>query len=452
MADKTLIQNGIILSLDKKVGNFHRASVLVDGDRIAAVGPDLSAEGAQVIDASDMIVMPGFVDTHRHIWEGLLRNIGTNAQLEGESGYQSQLLNTLAPFYRPEDAYIGNLVGLYSAIDAGITTILDWSQIQATREHGDAVINALQESGMRAVFAYGYPSWKEPDEKQDDWIRDIAQQYFSSKDQLLTFALAPAGPEFTSFELAKAQWALARELGARITVHVGVGVAGQHGKLARMGREGLLKEDTTYVHCTTLSDEEIGMIADTGGTVSLSATTEMMMGHGMPPIQKLLDCGMRLSLSVDAETNMPNDMFTQMRTVNSLQRSLIFEKKLARKGNQPAFLTARDVLDFATVEGARANGLLDKTGTLTPGKQADIILLRTDLPNILPVNDPISAVTWGMDTSNVDSVFVAGKALKRDGKLLNVVLNHLMQKAYESRDYVITQSGFKLPAFDGRSR
>src|SRR5215813_7106481 len=368
MPENTLIKNGVVLTLDKKVGNFHRADVLIEGEKIAAVGPDLNAEGAQEIDASDMIVMPGFIDTHRHIWEGILRNIGTDVPLEGKASYLSFVLNTLAPVYRPEDAYVGNLVGLYGAIDAGITTILDWSHIQATREHGDAVIKALQESGLRAVFAYGYPWWKDPDPKQDDWIRAIVKQYFSSKDQLLTFALAPAGPEFTPFEVAKAQWALARELGARITVHVGVGTAGQQGKLAQMGKAGLLKDDTTYIHCTTLSDEEIGMIADTGGTISLSAPTEMMLGHGMPPIQKFLDRGLRPSLSVDVETNMPNDMFTQMRTVYSVQRSMIFEKKLARKGGLPAFLTARDVLEFATVEGARANGLLDITGTLTPGK------------------------------------------------------------------------------------
>lgn len=446
MADKTLLKSGIVLTLDKKVGNFHQADVLIEGTKIAAVGPNLNVEGAEVIDASDMIVMPGFVDTHRHVWEGILRNIATDLPLEGEAGYRSAVLNTLAPAYRPEDAYVGNLVGLYGAIDAGVTTILDWSHIQATREHGDVVIKALQESGIRAVFAYGYPAWKEPDPQQDTWVREIAKQYFSSKDQLLTFALAPQGPEFTSLEVAKANWSLARELNARITVHVGVGAAGKQGKLAAMGRLGLLKDDTTYVHGTTLSDEEIKMIADTGGTISVSASSEMMMGHGLPPIQKFIDAGLRPSLSVDVETNMPNDMFTQMRTVNSLQKAVIFEKKLARKGGLPAFLSARDVIEFATIEGARANGLLDKTGTLTPGKQADLIMLRTDRPNILPVNDPISAVTWGMDTSNVDSVFVAGRALKRDGRLLNVDLNALMQKAYASRDHVISKAGFKLPA------
>jgi len=445
MADKTLLKNGIILTLDKSVGNFPLGDVLIEDTKISAVGPNLIAEDAEVIDASDMIVMPGFVDTHRHVWEGILRNIGTDVPLEGEASYLSFILNTLAPAYRPEDAHIGNLVGLYGAIDAGITTILDWSHIQATREHGDAVIKALQESGMRAVFAYGYPWWKVPDENQDYWIREITKQYFSSKDQLLTFAIAPPGPEFTPFDVAKAQWALARELDVRITVHVGVGTSGKHGKLAEMGKAGLLKNDTTYIHCTTLSDDEIKMIVDTGGTVSLSAPVEMMMGHGMPPIQRFLDRGLRPSLSIDVETNVPNDMFTQMRSVNALQKGLIFEKKLVGKGGLPAFLTSRDVIEFATVEGARANGLLNKTGTLTPGKEADLIMLRTDTPNILPVNDPIGAVVWGMDTSNVDSVFVAGKALKRHGQLLNVDLNRLMKQAYESRDYVVAKSGFKLP-------
>jgi len=439
-----LIRNGCVLTLDKRVGNFHQADVLIEGTKITAVGPNLSAADAEVIDASEMIVMPGFIDTHRHLWEGILRNIGTDMPLEGEASLTTAL-NTLAAAYRPEDAYVGNLVGLYSALDAGITTILDWSDIQATREHTDAVIKALDESGMRAVFAYGYPWWKDPDEHQEDWIRDIAKKCFSTKDQLLTFALAPHGPEITSFDVSKAQWELARELDARISVHVGVGTAGQHGKLGRMGQAGLLKNDTTYIHCTTLSEDEIKMIVDTGGTVSLSSTSEMTIGYGMPPIQRFLNHGLRPSLSVGAETNMPNDMFTQMHSLNSLQHAMIFDRKLAGKRNLPPFMTSRDVIECATIEGARANGLLHKTGTLTPGKEADILMLRTDRPNILPVNDPIGAVVWGMDTSNVDSVFVAGNALKRDGKLLSVDLDDLRRKAYEVRDYVLTKSGFGLP-------
>jgi cytosine/adenosine deaminase-related metal-dependent hydrolase len=443
--ERTLLKDGIVLSMDPQVGNFRKADVLIEGSQIAAVGPDLGAADARVMDASNMIVMPGFIDTHRHVWEGILRNIGTDVPLEGEASYLAFILNTLAPVYRPEDAYVGNLVGLTGAIDAGITTILDWSHIQATREHADAVICALQESGIRAVFAYGYPWWKYPDERQDEWIRDVARQYFSSKDQLLTFGIAPPGPEFTPFEVARSQWELARELDARLTVHVGVGTAGKHGKLAEMGRAGLLGPDTTYIHCTTLSDDEIQMIVDTGGTFSLAAPVEMMMGHGMPPTQRFLDRGLRPSLSVDVETNVPNDMFTQMRSVLSLQHCLVFDDVLQGKGSPISCLNSRDVLEFATIEGARANGLLDKTGSLTPGKEADVIMLRTDRPNIFPINDPIGAVVWGMDTSNIDTVFVAGKVLKRSGELLNVDLNRLRDKAYESRDYVVSKSGFKLP-------
>ena len=446
MASKrTLLKNGTVLSLDKKVGNFKQADVLIEGSKIEAVGPNLSAASAEVIDASNMIVMPGFVDTHRHIWEGILRNIGTDVPLEGEVSYLAFILNTLAPVYRPEDVYAGNLVSLLGAIDAGITTLLDWSHIQATREHADAGIRALQESGMRAVFAYGNPWWKYPDAEQDNWFRGVAKQYFSSKDQLLTLGYAPPGPEFTPFEMAKAHWELAREVEAHLTVHVGVGTSGQHGKLGEMGRAGLLKNDTTYIHCTTLNDEEIQMIVDTGGSVSLASPVEMMMGHGMVPTQKFLDRGLRPSLSVDVETNVPNDMFTQMRSVISLQHALLFDQKLQGKDNVPAPLTTRDLLEFATIEGARANGLADKTGSLTPGKEADVIMLRTDRPNIFPINDPIGAVVWGMDTSNVDSVFVAGRALKRNGQLLGVDLNRVRKMAYESRDYVVSKSGFKLP-------
>jgi 5-methylthioadenosine/S-adenosylhomocysteine deaminase len=435
---RTLIRGGTVLSLDPELGDLPTGDVLIEGDRILAVGPDLANGEVELIDASGMIVMPGFVDSHRHIWEGLLRNIGTDVPLEGRTSYISFVLHKLAPAFRPEDAYVGNLVSALGAIDAGITTLLDWSHIQDSPAHTDAVIQALNDSGLRAVFAYGFPWWGKWEERQPSWFVRAATEYFSSKDQKLTLALAAPGPEFTDFEVTRDHWKLARETDARITTHVGVGSYGQDGKVQEFGEAGLLGPDTTYIHCTTLNDTEIQMIVDTGGTVSLASPVEMMMGHGMPPIQKFLDRGLRPSLSVDVETNVPADMFNQMRSVLGLQRAIASaEGKTA--------VPPREVLAYATVEGARANGLDSKVGTLTPGKQADLIMLRTDRMNVTPLNDPATAVVAGMDTGNVDTVLIAGRLMKRHGELLHVDWPAVRRKAAESRDFVVNKSGFKLP-------
>jgi cytosine/adenosine deaminase-related metal-dependent hydrolase/ribose/xylose/arabinose/galactoside ABC-type transport system permease subunit len=435
---RTLIRGGIVLSLDPDVGDLSTGDVLIEGDRILAVGPDLSNGQVEVIDASGMIVVPGFVDSHRHIWEGLLRNIGTDVPLEGRTSYISHVLHKLAPAYRPEDAYIGNLVSALGAIDAGITTLLDWSHIQGSPAHTDAVIQALNDSGLRAVFAYGFPWWGKWEERQPSWFVRAATEHFSTKDQKLTLALAAPGPEFTDFEVTRDHWKLARETDARITTHVGVGSYGLDGKVQEFGEAGLLGPDTTYIHCTTLNDTEIQMIVDTGGTVSLAAPVEMMMGHGMPPIQKFLDRGLRPSLSVDVETNVPADMFNQMRSALALQRATA-----AAQGKAP--VSTREVLEYATVEGARANGLDSKIGTLTPGKQADLVLLRTDRINVTPLNDPATAVVAGMDTGNVDTVLIGGRVMKRHGELLHVDWPAVRRMAAESRDHVLDRSGFKPP-------
>jgi cytosine/adenosine deaminase-related metal-dependent hydrolase/ribose/xylose/arabinose/galactoside ABC-type transport system permease subunit len=435
---KTLIRGGTVLSMDPALGDLPSGDVLIEGEKILAVGPDLSNGEVEVIDAEGMIVMPGFVDSHRHIWEGLLRNIGTDVPLEGRTSYISFVLHKLAPAFRPEDAYVGNLVSALGAIDAGITTLLDWSHIQDSPAHTDAVIQALDDSGLRAVFAYGFPWWGKWEERQPSWFVRAATEHFSSKDQKLTLALAAPGPEFTDFEITRDHWKLARETDARITTHVGVGSYGQDGKVQEFGEAGLLGADTTYIHCTTLNDTEIQMIVDTGGTVSLAPPVEMMMGHGMPPIQKFLDRGLRPSLSVDVETNVPADLFNQMRSVLGLQRAIATVESKAP-------VSTREVLGYATVEGARANGLESKVGTLTPGKQADVILLRTDRMNVTPLNDPATAVVAGMDTGNVDTVLIGGRVMKRHGRLLHVDWPALRDKAAASRDFVIDKSGFKLP-------
>lgn len=436
---RTLIKGGLVLSMDPALGDLAAGDVLIEHDKIIEVGSNLTAgDDDEVIDAAGMIVMPGFVDTHRHIWEGVLRNIGADVPLEGRTSYISFVLHKLAPAFRPEDAYVGNLVSALGAIDAGITTLLDWSHIQDSPAHTDAVVQALQDAGLRSVFAYGFPWWGKWEERQPSWFVRAATEHFSTQDQLLTLALAAPGPEFTDFEVTRDHWKLARETGARISTHVGVGSYGQDSKVQEMGEAGLLGPDTTYIHCTTLNDTEIQMIVDTGGTVSLASPVEMMMGHGMPPIQKFLDRGLRPSLSVDVETNVPSDMFNQMRSVLALQR-------VQASAQAKAPLTTREVLACATVDGARANGLDSKVGTLTPGKQADIILLRTDRINVTPLNDPVTAVVAGMDTGNVDSVLVAGRLMKRHGRLLHVDWPAVRRHAIESRDFVVAKSGFKLP-------
>ena len=446
--ERVLLKGGCVLTLDPDIGNYRTGDVLIEGSKITSVGPRLKVADAEVIDASDMIVMPGFIDTHRHIWEGILKNIAPDALLDE---YFRDILGALAPVYRPQDAYAGNLVSALGAIDAGVTTLLDWSHIQNTPEHTDAALSALQESGLRSTFAYGTPNldmaawWHNSSLKHPDDVKRVAKRYFSSGDQLLTLALAPRGPEFTTFDVSRHDWQLARDLGIRISVHVGVGMAGKHFKLGEMGKAGLLGPDTTYIHCCTLSDEELQMIADTGGTVSIASPVEMQMGHGLPPIQRCLDRGMRPSLSVDVETTVSGDLFAQMRSVLTLQRAQINEKRLAGETNLPAMLTSRDVMEFATIEGARAMGLDKVCGTLTPGKEADIIMLRTDRINVMPINDPIGVVVRGMDSSNVDSVFIAGKAKKRRGQLVDVDLARVRRLTYESRDYVVSKAGFTMP-------
>lgn len=330
----------------------------------------------------------------------------------------------------------------YSAMNAGITTILDWSHIATSPARTDAAIHALRESKIRAVYGYGpnfglTPPWyQDPNSPYPNDIRRLRKQYFSSPDQLLTLALAAAGPEFSNVEAAVREWNIAREVGARISTHVGVGLVGRQGLMQQLAGRVRFGDDTTYIHCATLTDGDWANIANSGGTISLAIPIEMQMGHGTPPIQKALDVGIRPSLSIDVETNQPTDMFTQMRACFALQRMFVNEPNLfgGPEPDRSRLLTVRDVLEFATVEGAKANGLAHKTGTLTPGKEADVIMLRAKDINVAPHNDDAGAVVLGMDGSNVDSVFIAGRPVKRNGQLLDVDAEGLQRRAAKARD------------------
>ena len=426
--NRILLKGGVVLTLDRALGDFESADVLIEGAKIAAVGRNLKAE-AQTLDASNMIVMPGFVDTHHHQYETILRGILADGVLTGPKSYTSDIQGIYTPVYRPEDARISELIASLNQINAGVTTGVDTSQVSHTPEHTDACIDGLREAGRRTVFAYS--AGVGPGVKYPEDIRRLRTQYFSSADQLLTLAMGGG--------VDAATWALARSVGAPIVNHVVGNTAG----IEAMGRAGLMKDDNEYIHCTRLSAAAWKYIADTGGHVSIATAIEMQMQHGMPPIQEALDHGITPSLSVDVETNMAADMFTVMRSTFTLQRALLNERVLAGARNLPPLVSSRQVLEMATIQGARDAHLDRRIGTLTPGKDADIVLLRTDTINVMPLNNAAGAVVTLMDTSNVDTVFIAGKLMKRGGNLVGVDLAKIRRAAEASREGVLSRAGIR---------
>ena len=442
MSDKLLIRGGTVLSMDRTIGDLPRADVLIDGDTIAAVQTDISAD-AQAVDATGFIVMPGFVDTHRHTWEAAIRGSAPDATLDD---YFVEILDTFAPLYRPQDVYASNLAGALECLNAGITTLVDWSHINNSPEHPDAAIRALQETGIRAQYAYGSANTSLADYWYEskiaippDDVRRIRDTYFAGDGGLLTMALATRGTGFCQDDVVRAEWTLARELGIPITVHVAMGrLAGRFAMVKHLNDMNLLGPDTTYIHCCYLSDEEWRLVADTGGTVSIAAQVETQMGHGWPPVAKALEFGLRPSLSIDVVTTVPGDMFTQIRAAFGADRArnnaIWWQRNEPAEGN----LTARQLLEIATVNGAHVAGVEHRTGSLTPGKRADVILIDARALNVAPVIDPVAAVALCADVSNVDTVIIDGVLRKRGGKLLaNVAAARAGVEA--SRDYLVDQ-------------
>ena len=423
MADRILLKGGTVVTVDPNLGDISDGDVLIEGDTIAEVGTDLSAD-AEVIDATGNIVIPGFVDSHRHTWETAIRNCAPNATLDD---YFVEVLDSFAPLYRPEDVYASNLAGALECINAGITTLLDWSHINNTPDHPDAAVRGLQESGIRAVYAYGSANtslagywFNSSISIPSDDVGRVRSTYFSSDEGLLTMALATRGPGFCQEDVVREEWGMARDLGLPITIHIAMGkLAGKWSMLKQLDDLGLLGADTTYIHSCYLTDEEWELVAKSKGTISIAPQVEMQMGHGWPPVAKARSYGLRPSLSIDVVTTVPGDMFTEMRCAFAAERWRSNDSVWKNEDPLPQdALTARDMLTMATLDGAHVVGLESKTGSLTPGKKADVVMIDGHAPAIAPVIDPVGAVVLSADTSNVDTVIVGGEIRKRDGRLL----------------------------------
>jgi 5-methylthioadenosine/S-adenosylhomocysteine deaminase len=391
-------------------------------------------------------VLPGLVDTHRHTWQALFRNIASDWTL---AHYFTGLHGMMSGLYRPEDTYSGNLIGTLEALDSGITTLLDWSHNLNSPEHTDAAIDAVEESGARVVFGHGggHAHWQPisslPHPADD--VRRLREGRLSSDDALVTLCLAPRGNQFATMEVTQQDWALADELGIRISCHFGDGEWGKNRPIAQLAEHGLLGPNLTAVHCNTLADDELRMMADHGCTASISPDVELQMGHGWPATGRLLEAGIRPSLSIDVCCSNGGHLFGTMRATIGTERG--FDNEHARERGEASVshmeLTCRDVLEFATIEGARACGLDGKIGSLTPGKRADVILVRADSFGMTPLNNPIGAFVYNAHPGLVDTIFVDGKLVKRDGVLLGVDAARVRRLAIESRDDIMRRADGK---------
>ena len=391
-----------MLTLGERTPNFAQADVLVDDGKVAEVGPGLRARDAERVDAADTVVMPGFVDTHRHTSRSLLRNLGSTAGAD----------TSAASFTQPEDLYAATLIGLLGAVEAGITTVVDWSDVPGGTDFTDAALQAHRDAGLRTLFvravdvAHGGGATA---------TREVLGRLIEASGPLTTIALG-CEMGLTGMEGMTDYWIAARGLNLPIQVHSGSQTRPE--AISEAAERGLLGADVMLVHGTGLDETTIDAVAGSGASVSLTPASEMAGGLGSPPIQQLVDRRMRPGLGVDDERVAPGDMFAQMRATISFQHATVFARKLAGKAGLPRLMSTRDVIRFATVDGARVAGLGRVTGSLEPGKQADIVVLRTDRPNVYPINDPIGAVVWGMDTSNVDWVLAGGRVLMREGRLV----------------------------------
>ena len=431
MTSKILLSGGCVLTLGAKTPNFTRADVLIDGETVAEIAPGIRARDAEQIDATDTIVMPGFVDTHRHAWRSLSRNISAWPPNGGVVGDGDEL--------QPDDVYAATLIGLLGAVEAGISTVVDWSPIRPERALADAALRAHADAGLRTVFVHAPPAGTEDHGSSAPAIRRLVARLTEAAGPLTTIALGSEVPGPNDRARVELEWTVARELGVRIHAHGDPQTTGP-GAIAQLGRWSLLGEHVTLVHCSSLDDEDVEAIASSGATVSLAPSGEMAGLRGTPPIQSLIDRDIRPGLGVDEERLTPGDLFAQMRATISMQHATVFDRKLAGKAGVPRLMSTRDVIRHATVDGARAAGLGTVTGSLEPGKKADIVMLRTDRPNIFPINDPIGAVVWGMDTSNVDRVFASGRALMRGG-VLDADVARARNLATAARRRMIESSG-----------
>lgn len=427
--------------MDPALGDFASADLLIEGSRIAEIKPTIQSTG-DVIDARGMVVIPGLVDAHRHCWQAVFRRAIANADFQAYSDFA----NALIPAIRPDDVYVAHLLSDLGALHSGITCLLDYSHVTRSAEIADAAVRGHVGSGVRAVYAYAAPRLAMPSPFPGD-LQRIQRQFFSTADHMVTLRLGCA--------LDVEMFAFARQAG------VGIHCDGIYGMkttfrpdstptLVGMANAGVLGPDVTLIHGTGADEELLRVLARHRVNLALAPTSDATLrglGDSVTPVQRVIDAGMidRTGLSTDVETSLSGDLFTQMRAAFMVQRMLA-NKRWSEGGTAPAAMNVRDVLRMATVGGATANGLIDKVGTLTPGKEADVVLLRANDISIGPLNNAIAAVVVAGSADLVDTVIVGGQIRKRSGRLIRRDAAKILADAERSRNFLARATGVWRPA------
>jgi cytosine/adenosine deaminase-related metal-dependent hydrolase len=441
-AERILLRGGCVLSMDEALGELPSGDVLIEDGAIVAVDAHIDVQDAEIVDVCGHVVMPGFVDTHRHTWQTPFRGVCADWTL---AEYFRGIRMMISPNCSAEDVYAGNYVGALEALEAGVTTILDFSHCNNTPEHADGALQGLSDAGIRAMFAYGYypapsaePAFTEHGQRLAD-ARRIREQSLASDDALVTMGVALTEIGLLPFEQTIAEANSARELAVPSVLHTGC----NWGSLATEGipeldHHGLLSPDQVHVHCNTLDDRNFRRLADNDCKISSSPETEIQMGMGHPVIGRALELGMRPSLSCDVMSSNSGDMFSQMRLGLQFERCMRNDAFNARNTMPERLdLTVRDALRWGTANGAHAMGLEDRIGSLTAGKQADVIVIGGRRLNMVPMADPVGCLVAQANAANVRHVLVAGRFVKRDGELVGHDLDHAIDMAQTSCERVL---------------
>ncbi|MCX7174483.1 MAG: amidohydrolase family protein [Proteobacteria bacterium] len=419
-----LIRGAALVTMDDTLGDFGEADVLIAGGLIVAVGKDLPHVGAEIIDGRGRIVIPGLINAHMHTWQTCLRGVAANWTL---LEYFRQVHAGLATLFTPEDIYLSTLAGALNQINCGCTTLVDWCHNNPTSAHSDRAIDGLEEAGIRAAFFHGSPK---PDPKPGEKhfseiphprreVERLLKTRFNGTNPLLSLGLAILGPHYSTLDVAMHDFALAKEFGLIASMHQGGGEAKTPDGWDRLDAAGLLGRHVNIVHGNNLSDVQLARFVELGMSFSVTPENEMMQGHGFPITGRLRRLGAAPTLGVALESALSGDLFTVARMALGMQRALDNAASREQRGSIPETSTvrAREALSWVTMDGARMLGMADRLGSITPGKQADLVILDARLPNMQPVLDPVNSVVTQASIANVEAVLVAGEFRKRHGRL-----------------------------------